>query len=240
MNPTRAEVIEALKTTTHHMLITGHHYEHLMSKNGWILNNVGRLNLGPDQYHYVNHGRTIDNWEELWGFYHWEEFYERIAQWIPTDGAMLEIGNFHGKSLAHFATMIKEMGKNTDCYGIDTYGSINNCAMLASTYMRSIRNVKAMGLESNMHLIPGYSSEICNWFQPESLDFIYIDACHGYRSVVRDIKVSLPLLKKGGIISGHDYVSPMFDGVIQAVNEAFGAKNVQVHKGNVWEYVPPN
>jgi len=214
VDPSDCEIFEATQQISHHILIQAEHpCDELMYGRGWMA--VQTTCLPKNIWHYV-------------------------PQWIPTDGAMLEIGNFHGKSLAHFATMIKEMGKNTDCYGIDTYGSINNCAMLASTYMRSIRNVKAMGLESNMHLIPGYSSEICNWFQPESLDFIYIDACHGYRSVVRDIKVSLPLLKKGGIISGHDYVSPMFDGVIQAVNEAFGAKNVQVHKGNVWEYVPPN
>lgn len=39
----------------------------------------------------------------------------------------------------------------------------------------------------------------------EKLDFVYIDASHRYNAVKRDIQTYYPLLKKGGILGGHDY-----------------------------------
>lgn len=36
------------------------------------------------------------------------------------------------------------------------------------------------------------------------LDFVYIDAAHGYESVISDIKAWEQKVKKGGIIAGHD------------------------------------
>lgn len=38
----------------------------------------------------------------------------------------------------------------------------------------------------------------------EKVDFIYIDANHDYHFVLRELKNYYPLLKEGGIISGHD------------------------------------
>ena len=41
--------------------------------------------------------------------------------------------------------------------------------------------------------------------QEQSLDFVYIDACHDYCSVFEDIDAYWPLVKPGGIMAGHDY-----------------------------------
>lgn len=53
---------------------------------------------------------------------------------------------------------------------------------------------------------------------PEILDFVYIDGNHDYEYVKKDIELYYPLVRKGGVIGGHDYV-PTFKGVIKAVNE---------------------
>ena len=52
-------------------------------------------------------------------------------------------------------------------------------------------------------------------------DVVYIDAGHDYDSVKADIGAWLPKVRKGGIICGDDYISG-WDGVIRAVDEAFG------------------
>jgi predicted O-methyltransferase YrrM len=52
-------------------------------------------------------------------------------------------------------------------------------------------------------------------------DVVYIDAGHDYTSVKADIGAWLPKVRKGGIICGDDYISG-WDGVIRAVDEAFG------------------
>ena len=60
-------------------------------------------------------------------------------------------------------------------------------------------------------------------FPQNSLDYVYIDANHDYKSVRCDIDVWFPLVRPGGIISGHDYLNkpPVYE-VKRAVDESFG------------------
>lgn len=55
-------------------------------------------------------------------------------------------------------------------------------------------------------------------FDQESLDWVYIDAGHEYEDVKSDHWAYYHLVRKGGIISGHDY-SPAFPGVVRFVDE---------------------
>jgi hypothetical protein len=42
-------------------------------------------------------------------------------------------------------------------------------------------------------------------FGRDELDFVYLDACHDYRSVWQDLEDWWPKVKEGGIVAGHDY-----------------------------------
>lgn len=71
----------------------------------------------------------------------------------------------------------------------------------------------------------------------QMLDFVFIDAEHSYHSVLADIRAWSPLVRVGGIVSGHDY-NGVGDcrlgwGVRRAVDEIFGDA-VQVSSGRVW------
>lgn len=68
-------------------------------------------------------------------------------------------------------------------------------------------------------------------FGYEYLDMVFIDADHSYESALQDIRAWLPIIKSGGIISGHDYGT--YKGVVRAVNEIF-KKKVQRLPGSVW------
>jgi len=52
----------------------------------------------------------------------------------------------------------------------------------------------------------------------ESLDCVYIDCCHAYECVKKDLAAWIPKVKKGGLIAGHD-ISNRSYGVKQAVEE---------------------
>jgi hypothetical protein len=54
---------------------------------------------------------------------------------------------------------------------------------------------------------------------PESLDFVFIDAGHQYEEVKADLEAWFPKVRKGGVVSGHDYVKYQDFGVIEAVDE---------------------
>lgn len=60
----------------------------------------------------------------------------------------------------------------------------------------------------------------------EKFDFIFIDAIHEYEPVKHDITKALEMLKPGGYLAGHDYVSG-WPGVVQAVEELLPDKSVQ-------------
>lgn len=88
-------------------------------------------------------------------------------------------------------------------------------------------------------LLKGYSKEISDSIKDESLDFVYIDADHHYESVLEDINTWFGKVRKGGIISGHDYCKYLdFFGVIEAVNyfcKINGYKEINLTTDDYWE-----
>lgn len=70
----------------------------------------------------------------------------------------------------------------------------------------------------------------------DSLDFVYIDAMHEFDSVMVDIITWSPKVKRGGIVSGHDYTPASWcNGVILAVQSyvsAHGIKNWYITKSS--------
>ena len=65
-----------------------------------------------------------------------------------------------------------------------------------------------------------------------SLDFAYIDACHDFRSVLGDLEIWWKMIKKGGVLAGHDYknsfVRKNLVEVKQAVDNFFWAVDRKV------------
>lgn len=57
----------------------------------------------------------------------------------------------------------------------------------------------------NCTLIREWSVEAAKQFDDGSLDFVYIDADHDFANVVKDIAAWSPKVRKGGVVSGHDF-----------------------------------
>jgi len=68
------------------------------------------------------------------------------------------------------------------------------------------------------------------------LDFVFIDARHRYEDLYTDIYLWKEIVRKGGMIAGHDYDHPNYPGIKRAVDEWFPSTIKTVHKedGNVW------
>jgi len=67
------------------------------------------------------------------------------------------------------------------------------------------------------------SEEASSHFEPESLDFVYIDGNHSYEMIKLDLELWWPKVKIGGIFGGHDYLNGIVRetdfGVKKAVDE---------------------
>lgn len=66
--------------------------------------------------------------------------------------------------------------------------------------------------------IPKMSLEAVKNYGDGCLDFVYIDACHLFDYVMQDIIQWTRKVRKGGIVSGHDYWNVKGFGVVDAVN----------------------
>jgi len=94
----------------------------------------------------------------------------------------------------------------------------------------------------NCEFIRKISQDAVKDFEDESLDFVYIDANHDYENTRNDIREWSKKVKKGGIVSGHDYVEKISQvytfGVVKAVNEL--GMDVTIWAGDKspsWSYI---
>jgi hypothetical protein len=76
------------------------------------------------------------------------------------------------------------------------------------------------------------SVEASKLYENNTLDFVFIDACHAYECVKEDIDHWLPKVKSGGILAGHDF---HYESVNKAVLEKL--KNVSYDApGDCWVF----
>ena len=71
---------------------------------------------------------------------------------------------------------------------------------------RSFEKAKSrLAKYKNCTIIRKTSMEAVKDFEDESIDFVYIDGNHGFKYFTEDLWEWSKKIKKGGIISGHDY-----------------------------------
>lgn len=89
---------------------------------------------------------------------------------------------------------------------------------------------EALAPYPNFVLAIAFSHDVAQFIADESLDFVFIDGDHAYESVKQDINDWFPKVRKGGIVSGHDYY--LFrsgrGGIVQAVDEFAAQHGYQV------------
>jgi len=97
----------------------------------------------------------------------------------------------------------------------------------------------------NCKLIRASSMDAVKDFKDGSLDFVFIDANHEYKFVKEDIREWSKKVRKGGIVSGHDYqIFPSGnDGVIRVVDEWIKENNIDLivlddeKRARSWYYI---
>jgi len=155
--------------------------------------------------------------------------------------SFLEVGVWQGDNLIPIAKHFPKV----KCYGVDPYSgdSFDNyykgeiMALVDAGYYNNLyQNIidKTSKLK-NVEVIRATSAQSAVKFENESLDLVFIDARHDYQSCKNDILTWLPKVKKGGVLSGHNY-ELTFYGVIEAVNEIIGYDNVAIKSDTTWFY----
>jgi predicted O-methyltransferase YrrM len=178
--------------------------------------------------------KVFDNW------FDYSEFYDEMAEKIPENGIAIEVGVFMGASIIHLTKKLNLRNKEAIVVAVDTFqGSPNEPNQQniinehgGNLYNTFLHNIEKAGVRDNILIVPKESTEAAQHFYDGIADFIFIDASHDYESVKNDITAWLPKLRRGGIISGHDYDFP---DVQKAVLELLPQAE-EYRRGHVWFY----
>jgi len=133
---------------------------------------------------------------------------EDLLALVPTGGSWAEVGVFDGS----FSSQILEMARPSRLLLIDLWADA--AIFSGDVNGQNVREINGRELEKivrqrfanypNVEIRRGTSELLSD--QPESsMDAIYVDADHGYRSVRRDLFAAFRVLKDGGWLLGHDY-----------------------------------
>jgi len=179
-------------------------------------------------------------WEKIEGSFSFINFYEKMVNRF-NNAIFVEIGTWKGQSLMYMAERIKYLNKNIKLYGIDTFkGNVEHAehpdVIEDKVYEIYLQNIEP--LKEYINTIKGNSHDVYDKFDDESIDFLFLDGDHSYEAVKKDLKLWYPKIKKGGIISGHDYM--WVDArVKRAVDEFFLFTGIFPDDGDSWYKVKP-
>ena len=74
-----------------------------------------------------------------------------------------------------------------------------------------------------MWKVKAFDQDAVALFADESIDVHYIDSIHTYESVKGTVTRWVPKIRRGGVVSRHDFCSVHWGGVVAVVREMFGA-----------------
>jgi hypothetical protein len=95
-------------------------------------------------------------------------------------------------------------------------------------YFEALKRIEAYSDRVHIvHIIKSFTSEAAKRIPNDSLSLCYIDACHDYFHVTKDMETYLPKLVNGGIMALHDYLAPQY-GVNSAVKD-FCKDKFEIH-----------
>lgn len=173
----------------------------------------------------------------------WLEGLDDLMEWCLGRGKvrlLVEIGSFAGQSTCIFACYAKWV------HAIDPLVANYDPAEEAARFMVGREHlVEAAFLEQTMGLpvtLFRETSQVASTRYPDqSVDMVYIDACHRYEIVRNDIRLWLPKVMPGGFLAGHDFwpEHPFLGQAAQAVRDEMGREPDAVFQDTSWVYQVP-
>lgn len=183
----------------------------------------------------------ILKWKKVkYPFFNYQRWYIYIFNSLHNGDIFVEIGTWTGASSLFFGELLKKGNKKIKFYTIDTFrGSVEHkdydlvVEGELYEYYLSMRSP----LKKYIKVIKGdsQSKETSRLFQDQSIAAIFFDADHSYAGMKRDLVNWYPKIRKGGIISGHDYT--WGDGGVKKAVDLFFKNNIVRVRKSIWHCV---
>ena len=149
-----------------------------------------------------------------------------------SDLTMIEIGSYQGESDEVFLST----GKFSRIYCIDGWTNGYDTGDKAS--LTADRAERAFDRKFNGNKavvkIKGFSQDVVDQIPDGVADILYVDGCHTYEAVKRDLQMYSCKVKPDGLLAGHDYLPGEWQGVVNAVDEFLGHKPAGTYCDTSW------
>jgi len=151
----------------------------------------------------------------------------RLAESMPAGAVVVEVGSFRGRSTVAIAEGLRSVA-GARLIAVDTFAGDPGWSEIADvSEARRLFDHNTSEIDF-IDVIQAESVRAAAQVADGSIDWVFIDALHDYRSVRADIRAWAPKVRPGGLISGHDYGRA---GVTDAVLAVFS--DVQVEQ-SIW------
>lgn len=169
----------------------------------WRIRQSSKIPFVELQERHVRKVKTLANRAEL-------------LKYLPENAVVAEIGVLKGE----FSRQILDMTRPAQLHLVDTWSGNagqKNLATVQANFQREIQSGIVI-------LHQGNSLHVQQYLPEHSLDWLYLDTDHSYETTKKELLLCAAILKPGGILAGHDYVTGNWHGgirygVVEAVNE---------------------
>jgi hypothetical protein len=189
--------------------------------------------------------------EKISGWFSFQETYKKMIDNAANNSHFVEVGAWLGKSTAFMVVEIINSGKKVKFDVVDNWkGSPTEPWLFDHLIKETNDGVYDLFLK-NMAPVLDYinpikmdSVDAAKLYEDNSLDFVFIDAAHGYEYVKADIIAWLPKVKSGGILAGDDYrflcgVTDAVRELLNPVEEVFAPSLQHGHDNWTFVYTKP-
>lgn len=156
------------------------------------------------------------------GWFDFSEFYDVIAERIPNNCTVCEVGVWKGASFVYLMYALQKQNKTAHGIAVDAWDETKFMGpqlegktgdeILAEFQRNSVHL-------NNIDILRMTSEEASKHIPDKSLAFCFIDAGHEYEDISRDIRVWKDKVIPGCVLAGHDI---HYEPVLRATQEAFG------------------
>lgn len=150
-----------------------------------------------------------------------------LANYFRDSG--FEIGAEIGVADGRYAEILLQRMPNMRYYGVDVWAKYDGNWRSDDYQEQAYQKAQERTAPYRRATLLRKTSLLASLEVPDgSLDFVFIDGSHTFDNVMLDILLWVPKVRKGGIVSGHDYYQFHDSGIVEAVNTY-----VEKHKINL-------
>ena len=131
---------------------------------------------------------------------------------------ILEIGTFNGRTTINMAL---NQPKDGEVITIDLPTNETKLPLAPSEEKYILGKDGGRQTHAQIKQIYGDSADYDFTDYIDKIDFMFVDGSHSYEYTMSDSKLAYNLVRRGGYILWHDYGSPHWPGVTEALNELY-------------------